>query len=84
MNIEIKKPNHLKELLKNLHSKLENILFNIILKIPDKLFPSFLMTYIESYTNKRLNQLKQDTTKLKWKEVTLQKAIEEISNQQQN
>lgn len=84
MNIEIKKTNHLKELLKNLHSKLEDILFNIILRIPERFIPSFLMTYIESYTNERLNQLKQDTTKLKWKEVTLQKAVEEISNQQQN
>lgn len=84
MNIEIKKPNQLKELLKNLHSKLENILFNIILRIPERFIPSFLMAYLESYTTKRLNQLKQDTTKLKWKEVTLQKAVEEISNQQQN
>lgn len=84
MNIEIKKTNRFKELLHKIHNKLEDLLFNIILKIPDNMLPSFLMTYIESYTNKRLNQLKQDTTKLKWKEVTLQKAVEEISNQQQN
>lgn len=84
MNIEIKKNNRFKELLHRIHSKLEDILFNIILRIPERFIPSFLMAYLESYTNKRLNQLKQDTTKLKWKEVTLQKAVEEISNQQQN
>lgn len=84
MNIEIKKTNHLKELLKNLNSKLEDILFNIILRIPERFIPSFLMSFLESYTTKRLNQLKQESVKLKWKEVTLQKAVEEISNQQQN
>lgn len=83
MSIEIKKPNHLKELLHRIHSKLEDLLFNIILRIPERFIPSFLMAYLESYTTKRLNQLKQDTTKLKWKEATLQKAVEEISNQQQ-
>lgn len=82
MNIEIKKTNHLKELLHRIHSKLEDLLFNIILRIPERFLPSFLMSFLESYTNKRLNQLKQESVKLKWKESSLEKAVEEISNQQ--
>lgn len=83
MNIEIKNPNHLTDFLHGLHNKLENLMFSIILKIPEKLIPRFLIEWLDRYTTKRINQLNQEIIKDRWKNVYLQKAVDEISNRRQ-
>ena len=85
MNYEIssiKKPNQLKEFFQKLFSKIEDVFFEIILKLPERLIPEWLMNYLERYTTKRLNQLKQDNIKHTWRNMYLQSAVEEISNRQ--
>ena len=84
IDIEIKKPNHLKEFFQKLFSKIEDVFFEIILKLPERFIPSWLMNYLERYTTKRINQLKQDTVKQTWKNMYLQSAVEEISNRQKS
>lgn len=42
------------------------------------------MKWLNNYTTKRIAELKQQITKDRWKEIVLEKAVNEISNWQQN
>ncbi len=79
IHIEIKKRNRLKEFFHKLHSKLEDLCFNIIMKIPERFIPSFIMEWLDKYTTKRINQLKQEHIKQTWHNLYLEKAVDEIS-----
>lgn len=83
IDIEIKKRSIVKELFHKLHSTIEDLIFKLIMKLPDKFIPSFLMEWLERYTTKRINQLKQQNIKQTWKNTYLQKAVDEINNRQQ-
>lgn len=78
INIEIKKRNRSKEFFQKIHSILENILFSIVMKLPEKFIPSCIMNWLEQYTEKRLNALKQETIKQTWRNHTLQTAVDSI------
>ena len=82
INIEITSRKKSKELIHRLHSKTEDILFTIFGKIPEKLIPSFLMDWMNKYTDKRLQELKQAAIQLEWKRVYMQKAVQEMKGQQ--
>ena len=43
---------------------------------------AFLMDWMERYTDKRLQELKQATIQLEWKRVYMQKAVQEMKRQQ--
>lgn len=70
----------MKEFFHKLHSRSEDLLFKFIMKIPDKFILSFVMEWLDRYTTKRINQLKQQNIKQTWKNTYLQKAIDEINN----
>ena len=55
--------NRLKEFFQNFHSKLENLLFTIIQKLPEKLIPSPIMNWLDRYMDKRIGELKQQIIK---------------------
>ncbi len=57
-------------------------MFTIFGKIPEKLIPSFLMDWMNKYTDKHLQELKQATIQLEWKRVYMQKAVQEMKRQQ--
>lgn len=59
-------------------------MFEIFQKLPDKLLTDSLMNWMDKYTTKRINQLKQQNVKNTWKNMYLQKAVDEISNRQQS
>jgi hypothetical protein len=84
IDIEIRKPNRIKELLQNFHSQLEDLIFSIVQKLPEHLIPHWLMDWMEQYLNKRITQLQQETIKQNWKNVYLQKTVTEIHNRQQD
>ncbi|MEH2956937.1 hypothetical protein [Candidatus Merdisoma sp. JLR.KK006] len=84
INIEIRKPNRIKELLHNFHDRLEDTLFSIIQRLPERLIPHCLIEWMEQYLNKRIFQLQQETIKQNWKNIYLQKAVTEIHNKQQD
>lgn len=83
INIEIKKRSRVKEYFRKLHSRSEDLLFKLIIRIPDRFIPSFLMEWLKRYTTKRINQLKQQNIKQTWKNTYLQKAVDEINDRQQ-
>ena len=84
IDIEIKKRSYVKEFFHKLHSKSEDLLFRLIMRLPEKFIPRFLMEYLDRYTPKRIRQLEMQNVKQTWKNVYLQKAVDDISSRQQS
>lgn len=82
INIEINKQNRLKDFFHKQYNYLEDMLFSIIQKLPEKFIPDFLMNWLDRYTTKRINQLKQEQVKNAWRSIYLQKAAKEIQDKQ--
>ncbi len=59
-------------------------MFSIIQILPEKFIPNFLMNWLEKYLDKRINQLKEESIKMTWKNMYLQDAANEISKKQQS
>lgn len=78
IDIEIKDRNKSKEFFQNLNGKLEDLLFSIIQKLPEKLIPSSLMNWLDRYTTKRIAQLQQEIIRQRWQQDTLEKAVSKI------
>lgn len=84
IDIEIKDRSKLQVFLHKVHSKLEDLMFALIQKLPEKYIPQSLMNWLDRYTTKRLNELKQQTIQQTFKNVYLEKAVDDIANRQQN
>lgn len=78
MDIEIKERSKSKEFVSKIRSKSEDMLFSIIEKMPEKLIPTFAMNWMERYLDKRVEELKREQVKGTWRQVELEKAVEEI------
>ena len=84
IDFELKDRNHVKDFLHKLFSRLESISFSIIQRIPEKFIPHWLMNWLEKYLDKRINELKQESIKMTWRNMYLQSATHEIHNRQQD
>ena len=84
IDIELKDRNKIKEFFQNFHSKLEDILFSIIQKLPENLIPSPLINWLDRYLDKSISELKQETIKMTWKNMYLQEAVDDIHSRQQS
>ncbi len=84
IDIELKDRNHIKDFFHKLHSRLEDIAFSIVQRIPEKFIPQWLMNRLEKYLDKRISELKQQSIKMSWRNMYLQSATHEIHNRQQN
>ncbi len=80
IDIELKDHNRLKEFFHKLHSKSEDILFSIISKLPERFIPSAIMNWLAQYLDKRINELKQESVKMTWRNMYLQDAVDHIKN----
>lgn len=78
IDIEIQDRNHIQEFFHRIHSKLENVAFSVIQRIPEKYIPHRLMNWLERYLDKRIMELKQESIKMTWRNVYLQNAVDEI------
>lgn len=78
IDIELKDRNKLKEFFHKLHSRLENITFSIIQKLPEKFIPQWIMNRLEKYLDKRISELKQQSIQMTWRNMYLQKAVDDI------
>lgn len=54
------------------------------MRTPDRFIPLALMNWLDRYTTKRINQLKHQNIKNTWRNLYLQKAVDDISKQQQS
>ena len=84
INIELKDRSRIKELFHKLHSKIEDIAFSIIMKLPERFIPQLLMEWLDQYTTKRISQLKQQNIHETWRKMYLEKAADEIATRQQD
>ena len=84
IDIEIRNHNKIIEFFHRLHSRLENIMFSIIQKLPEKLIPTSLMVWLDRYLDKWISELKQQSIKQTWKNMYLQTAVDEIHTKQQD
>ena len=78
INIELKPRNKFETFLHETYDKLEDIFFDIILKVPERFIPSFLMKHIEHYIDKRTQALQQQIIKQRWQQVALEHAVSDI------
>jgi len=83
INIELKDRSRTKEFFQKLYSRLEDIMFSIIQKIPERFIPSPLMNWPDRYITKRISQLQQQIIKQRWQQDTLERAVDDIRNKQQ-
>lgn len=83
IEIEIKDRSKIKDFLSMLQSKIEDLMFSIMQKVPEQFIPQFLMEWLDQYTTKRINQLKQQNIKNTWRDVYLQKVVNDINSRTQ-
>ena len=67
--------------MNTLHDKSEDLMFSIILKLPEKSIPTFLMQWLDTYTTKRIQTLESEYIQQQWKTVYLQDAVKSIREQ---
>lgn len=82
MNIEIKNQNILRRIYNKLHDKSEDFLFALIQRLPERFIPASLMNWMDRYTDKRIAELQRQLVKDNWTNVELQKAVEQIRQQE--
>lgn len=66
------------KIIKKIGSKIENLFFEIIQRIPDRFIPQFIMNRIERYMDKRILEMQQQIIKYKWQEVELEKTVQKL------
>lgn len=83
IEIEIKDRSKVKESLFMLHNKIEDLIFELLQKVPERFIPQPLMGWLDRYTTKRINQLKQQNIKNTWRNVYLEKVVNDINSRTQ-
>ena len=78
IEIEIKDRNKFKEIFHKVRNMSEDLLFSIIQKLPKRFIPYFIMEWLDRYTDRRINQLKQQQIKATWQKMYLQDAVNQI------
>ena len=68
--------------LHKIHYNIEETGFNLFQKIPEKYMPACIINWMDKYTSKRLTELKQQITRIKWQTMELEKAVENLHNRQ--
>lgn len=76
--IEIKKQNRFKDFSHKIFNRLEDFLFNLFEKMPEKIIPTCLMTWMKHYTDKRIAELQHQIIRSKWQSMGLEKAVNNI------
>lgn len=63
-----------------MHSRIEDLMFSILMKLPDRFLTPTLMNWLDHYTTKRLDSLQRQLIKDRWKTIELKKTLDKISN----
>lgn len=82
IELKIEPRNKIQKFFHTIQSKLEDILFFIIQKTPEAFIPKFLMNWLDSYLTKRTQQLQQEFIRQQWRQVYLEKVVEELNIKQ--
>jgi hypothetical protein len=82
MDIEIRPHSQIRDFLDRLHSRFEDLMFSVVLHLPEWMMSDSLMEWLDHYTNKRIAQLRQQTTRQAWDNMHLEDVVQEISEKQ--
>lgn len=63
-----------------LHNRIEDLMFSILMKLPDRFITPSLMNWLDQYMTKRLDSLQRQLIKDRWRTVELKKTLDKISN----
>ena len=77
IDIKIQQGSRLKKIFHKLCDTLEDFIFSIVEKLPERFIPPKMMDLLERYLNKRLQQLEQQNIENNWKIAYLDKVIDE-------
>lgn len=81
MDIEIKPKSKTEEFFEKIRKEAESLLFAVVLKIPERFVPSFVMNWMEKYVEKRKQEIQQQLIKQRWEQMQLEKVVAEIRQQ---
>ena len=82
MNYEIIPDRKIKEIFRQIHNRSEDFLFWMIQKTPEEFIPSSLMVWINNYMDRRITNLKHETTRQNWNKAYFDNALKEIQDRQ--
>lgn len=77
IDIKIQQGSRLKKIFHKLCDTLEDFIFSIVEKLPERFIPPKMMNLLGRHLNKRLQQLEQQNIEDTWRLVYLGKAIKE-------
>lgn len=66
------------KIINKIGSKIENLFFEIIQRIPDRFIPQFIMNRIERYMDNRISEIEQQIIKYKWEQIELEKTVKSL------
>ena len=78
--IEIKKPNKIKEFWKRLVSKTEDLFFDFLQLLPEKMIPAGIMKWCEGYLDRRIRQMEREHIMQQWNNAYLEKAVKNLKS----
>lgn len=82
MQYEIKRDSKLKRTMKKIHSAAEDCFLSVVVFLAGITKSEKLSNWIESYTRKKIQKMQSEIIRMKWDNITLQKAKEAINEQQ--
>lgn len=82
MNIELKKPNRVKEFWQKVKNRAEDIMFALALKLPEKMLTGAVSDWLGKYMEKRAAELQGQIIRQKWQNMALEQAVEQIHQKQ--
>ena len=83
IEIEIKDRSKVKEFLSMLHNKIEDLIFELLQKVPERFIPQSLMEWLDKYLTKRIQMLNQQNIKNTWRNIYLENVVNDINSRTQ-
>lgn len=77
IDIKIQQGSRLKKIFHKLHDTLEDFIFSIVEKLPERFILPKVMNLLERHLNQRIQQLEQQNIENNWKIACLDKVIVE-------
>ena len=77
-NLEIEKQNRIRQFCSSFRRNIEEKLFNLLLKVPEKLIPKIALEWVGIYLEKRNQELKIHATQINYNNAYLERAAREL------
>ena len=72
-----------KGVIANMKDKIQEFIFNLIIKIPEDRLPQPVHAWALNYAHRKIDQLQQDIIRQRWKKADMEKELENLRKQKQ-